>query len=139
MTQNASRAKLDTSKCANRRLKRNLNRRKKNIEDDVFYVGTSKQASDFEISSEYILNYVKSTFERGNDIAESLQTLTRIITQAWRPQLESSKEKMQIYEKWKISNLNLNSKRIYKNLSKELQYLKKICIRHMCSFGTNFP
>ena len=93
MTQNTSRGKRFTGKNINRHLRRNHNRRKKNIKDYVFYLVTSKQASDFEISSKYILNYIKGTFERGNDIAESLQTLTRIDTWAWRPQLEISKAK----------------------------------------------
>ena len=61
----------------NQNFKKNNNHvRKKGIEDYLFYIGTSKQASDFEISSKFIINYIKRTFERGNDIAESLRTLS---------------------------------------------------------------
>ena len=43
--------------------------RKKTIKEYYFYVGSSKQASDYETTSEYIINYIKKTFDRGNDIA----------------------------------------------------------------------
>ena len=66
--------------------------RKIGIEDYLFYVGTSKQASDFEISSEFIINYIKQTFKRGNNIAESLQTLSLQDTDKWKPKQEDSKE-----------------------------------------------
>ena len=66
------------------------NQKKKNIEDYVFYLGTSKQASDYETSAKYILNHIKMTFERGNDIAESLLTLTKMNTKGWEPKLEFS-------------------------------------------------
>ena len=36
---------------------------------------------------------MKRTFERGNNIAESLRTLSKIDIQAWRPKLEMSKSK----------------------------------------------
>ena len=50
-------------------------KKKKTIEDYFFYVGSSKQASDFETTSEFLINHVKKTFDRGNDIAEALRTL----------------------------------------------------------------
>jgi hypothetical protein len=47
-------------------------KKKKTMEDYYFYVGSSKQASDFETTSEFLINHVKKTFNRGNDIAEVL-------------------------------------------------------------------
>ena len=77
----------------NRNFKKNNNHvRKKGIEVYSIYVGTSKQASDFEISSKFIINYIKQTFERGNDIAGSLRTLPIQDTDVWKPKLEDSKE-----------------------------------------------
>jgi len=46
--------------------------RKKTVKEYYFYVGSSKQASDYETTSEYIINYIKKTFDRGNDIAKAL-------------------------------------------------------------------
>ena len=45
--------------------------KKKTIEDYYFYVGSNKQASNFEITSEFVINHIKKTFERGNDVSES--------------------------------------------------------------------
>ena len=83
MTQNLYRGKKFSNKNQTNHTKRMQNRKKKNIEDYVFYLGTSKQASDYETSAKYILNHIKMTFERGNNIAESLRTLTKINTKGW--------------------------------------------------------
>eukprot|EP00957_Ditylum_brightwellii_P190664 14514491-Ditylum_brightwellii.AAC.1 len=48
------------------------------IEEYVFYVSSSTQASDYEITAECIINYIKKTFDRGNNIAESLRNLVKI-------------------------------------------------------------
>jgi hypothetical protein len=34
---------------------------KKAIEDYFFYIGSSKQASDYETTSEFVINYIKKT------------------------------------------------------------------------------
>jgi hypothetical protein len=65
-------------------------KKKKSIEDYFFYVGSSKQASDFETTSEFLVNYVKKTFDRGNDVAEALRTLTPEDTELWKPTLQFS-------------------------------------------------
>jgi hypothetical protein len=65
-------------------------KKKKTIEDYFFYVGSSKQASDFETTSEFLVNYVKKTFDRGNDVAEALRTLTPEDTELWKPTLQFS-------------------------------------------------
>ncbi len=63
---------------------------KKTVEDYFFYVGSSKQASDYEITAEFVVNHVKKTFDRGNDIAEALRTLTKADTTLWKPTLMTS-------------------------------------------------
>ena len=93
MATNSNRNRRNQNRGFNRNFQKNNNNiRKKGIEDYLFYVGTSKQASDFEISSKFIINYIKQTFERGNDIAESLRTLSIQDTDEWKPKLEDSKE-----------------------------------------------
>ena len=62
-------------------------KKKKTIEDYFFYVGSSKQASDFETTSEFLINHVKKTFDRGNDIVEALQMLVPQDTDQWKPTL----------------------------------------------------
>ena len=65
-------------------------KKKKTIEDYYFYVGSSKQASDFETTSECILNYVKKTYHRGNAISESLRELKKTDTNVLKPKLQFS-------------------------------------------------
>ena len=60
---------------------------KKTVEDYFFYVGSSKQASDYEITAEFVVNHIKKTFDRGNDIAEAIRTLNKIDTSLWKPTL----------------------------------------------------
>ena len=65
---------------------------KKTIEDYWFYVGSSKQASDYELTAEFIINHIKKTFDRGNDIAEAIRTLSKADTEVWKPTLKTSTE-----------------------------------------------
>ena len=65
---------------------------KKTVEDYFFYVGSSKQASDYEITAEFVVNHIKKTFDRGNDISEALRTLDKPDTDTWKPALKMSVE-----------------------------------------------
>jgi hypothetical protein len=60
---------------------------KKTVEDYYFYVGSSKQASDYEITADFVVNHIKKTFDRGNDIAEALRTLVKANPDVWKPTL----------------------------------------------------
>ena len=40
-------------------------KKKKTLEDFYFYVGSDKQASDFETTYDFIVNHIKSTYVRG--------------------------------------------------------------------------
>ena len=69
---------------------RKSNKPKNSISDHQFYIGTNSQAAEFEIAAEFIINFIKRTFDRGNDIAETLRTLTIQETDNWMPKLKSS-------------------------------------------------
>ena len=51
----------------NRNSSKSSEKKKMSIEDYVFYIG-NKQASDYEVTQEFILNYIKKTYEYGNDL-----------------------------------------------------------------------
>ena len=70
-----------------------MNKPKRGIADYEFNIGTNKQATEYEIASKFIINYIKQTFEMGNNIAETLQTLTIQNTDKWMPKLKGSKVK----------------------------------------------
>jgi hypothetical protein len=65
-------------------------RRKKTVEDYFCYIGSSKQASDYEIMPEFAVNHIKKTFDRGNDIAEAIRALVKANTSLWKPTLRVS-------------------------------------------------
>ena len=126
----------------NKTFKKSYTTRKKGIDDYTFYIGTSKQASDFEATSEFIINYIKRTFQHGNDISESLRTLTLQDTEKWKPKLNSSKsdndniakiENKQFEIEFK-ANLDESMKRstIYKqNIYKAYAFLWEKCTKSM--------
>jgi hypothetical protein len=60
------------------------------VEDYFFYVGSSKQALDYEITAEFVVNHIKKTFDRGNDVAEALRMLIKADTDIWKPTLKIS-------------------------------------------------
>ena len=66
------------------------NNKKKNIEDFYFYIGSSKQAADFDITSELCINHIKKTYEYGDDISESLNNMSKLDTDVWFPSLDVS-------------------------------------------------
>ena len=68
----------------------NFSKNKKTLEDYIFYIGTNKQASDFELIREYIINHIKKTYEYGHDVCESLRTQAKINVNSWRPTLKVS-------------------------------------------------
>ena len=67
------------------------NKTKKGINDYQFYIGTNKEAAEYEIAGEFIIDFVIRTFDRGNDIAETLRILTIQDTSVWMPKLKMSK------------------------------------------------
>ena len=85
-------------------------KKQKTIEDYCFYVGSSTQASDFETTSAFILNYIKKTYHRGNDISESLRELMKKDTNVWKPTLQFSNQTEDENKKEKIGNLSQNIK-----------------------------
>ena len=63
---------------------------KKAIFDYQFYIGTNKKASEYENAVEFMINYIKRTFDCGNEIAETLRTLKTQNTDNWMPTLKMS-------------------------------------------------
>jgi hypothetical protein len=51
----------------------------------------AKQASEFEATTEFLLNYMKQNFEFGNDVAKAITTQEPIITELWKPSLQLSR------------------------------------------------
>ena len=73
----------------------------------------NKQASKYKNASELMINYIKQTFDRDNDIAETLRTLSLQESDKWMPIL-------------KMSNANNKSIKMRENRQYELEYKAKL-------------
>ena len=60
---------------------------KKSVNDYNYYLGSSKQASDYETTTEYLINHIKKVFDYGNDIGTALELLEPMSTLAWKPRM----------------------------------------------------
>ena len=55
-------------------------------------MGSSKQESDYEITIEFIVDYIKKTFDWGNDVSEVSQNMFEADTDIWKPTLNTSSD-----------------------------------------------
>ena len=67
-------------------------KKKKELNDYVYYTGSHKQASDYEKTTEFLINYIKGEYAYGNDIAESIRNGAYVDSTEWYPKLEVSTE-----------------------------------------------
>jgi uncharacterized membrane protein len=44
----------------------------KTLANHVYYIGSTKQAADYQTMTDYIINYITKTFNFGNDSATAL-------------------------------------------------------------------
>jgi hypothetical protein len=52
----------------------------------------SKQASDYETTTEFLVNHIKKTYDYGNDIGSALEELEPLNTVQRKPQMKISAE-----------------------------------------------
>ena len=55
-------------------------------------VGSAKQASDFVIVNEYLINHIKKTYDHGGDIGSALEEMNHFDFQPCKPTLIASTE-----------------------------------------------
>ena len=60
------------------------------MDDYFFYVVSSKQASDYEIIAELVVNNIKNTSDQENDDSDTLRTLAKSDTDVSNPTLKIS-------------------------------------------------
>jgi hypothetical protein len=52
---------------------------KKSVNDYNYYLGSAKQTSDYETTTEYLINYIVKTFKYRNNISQALRELNILI------------------------------------------------------------
>lgn len=65
---------------------------KKTLSDSIYYLGSAKQAADFETTTEFLINHIKKTFNFGNDIGTELETYEEFDLSKYRPTLKVSND-----------------------------------------------
>ena len=70
--------------------KKTATSKKKTLADHIYYVGSAKQASDYVTVTNYIINHIRRTFEKGNDIATALEDQKEFDLTQFEPQLRFS-------------------------------------------------
>jgi hypothetical protein len=63
---------------------------KKSVNDYNYYLGSAKQASDYETTTEFLINYIIKTFDYGNDIGQALRELEYPDPDSWKPTMRQS-------------------------------------------------
>ena len=63
--------------------------KKKTMADCVFCVGSAKQASHYITTSQFLINHIKQTFPKGQDISKALETLEPIDFKAIEPKVKT--------------------------------------------------
>jgi hypothetical protein len=65
-------------------------KKKKSVNDYNYYLGSAKQASDYETTTKFLINYIVKTFEYGNDIGQALRELEYPDPDSWKPTMRQS-------------------------------------------------
>ena len=63
---------------------------KKSSNELMYYIGSARQASDYEALTEFLINYIQQNFEFGDYIANAIVNQKPINTDLWKPFLQKS-------------------------------------------------
>jgi hypothetical protein len=63
---------------------------KKTLSDYMYYLGSAKQAADYETTTAYLINQIQKTYSYGKDIATALDTLTPYDLSKHKPKKQKS-------------------------------------------------
>ena len=63
---------------------------KKSVNNYNYYLGSAKQASDYENTTQFLINYIQKTFDYGHDMSQALRELSYPNTDTWKPTLQFS-------------------------------------------------
>ena len=100
---------------------------KKNLQDYQYYLGSAKQASDYEATTSYLINQIKKTYAYGNDIATALDQLQHVDLSPFKPTLQSSQSKEEDVKALENEQFRLEFKTLFDvYVKREQMYLMNI-------------
>lgn len=95
--------------------------KKQYITDFNYYLGSAKQASDYETTTEFVINHIKKIYDYGNDIGTALEKLEAIDTTAWRPRMQVSGEEDETVRTIENKQFEIEFKSDYDTYRKRMQ------------------
>lgn len=95
--------------------------KKQFITDFNYYLGSAKQASDYETTTEFLINYIKKLYDYGNDIGSALETLVPLDTTQWKPRMRVSTEDDEATRTAENRQFEIEFKADYDTYSKRVQ------------------
>jgi hypothetical protein len=66
--------------------------KKQYVTDYNYYLDSSKHASDYETTTEFLINHIKKLYDYGSNIGSALEELESNDTTAWKPSMQVSGE-----------------------------------------------
>jgi hypothetical protein len=62
------------------------------LSDYIFYLGSSKQASDYEVVSQFVINHIHKEFTKSEDLGDALESRSEVDFDAYKPRVRLSSE-----------------------------------------------
>jgi hypothetical protein len=117
---------------------------KKTLADSIYYLGSAKQAADYETTTDFLINHINKTFNFGNNIETALEQLEEYNMDQHHPTLHASNnidpdhqdvEDKQFEIEFKAEfNAFIKQKQNYKtNVTKAYAFLWEKCAKAMQS------
>ena len=66
------------------------NSKKTELKDHWYYIGSETQAANFDVTNEFVLNHILTTYKRSKDIHQALTDLEQPDFNDWKPKLKKS-------------------------------------------------
>ena len=95
--------------------------KKQYVTDFNYYLGSAKQASDYETTTEFLINYIKKLYDYGNDIGSALENLEPVDTAPWKPRMQVSTEEVEATRTAENRQFEIEFKADYDAYSKRVQ------------------
>ena len=78
------------SKDGGNRSRRSNPSERKTLADQIYYVGSAKQSADCIATTNFLINHIQTTYNKGKDIAQALETGKEIDFTEDAPKLKQS-------------------------------------------------
>jgi hypothetical protein len=63
---------------------------KRTLAENIYYLGSARQAADYETTTEFLINHIKKNFNFGNDVGTALEDLKEFPIEDYKPSMQFS-------------------------------------------------